>query len=87
MSYLVELRRVVRQQLDAIGKQNYQAIAEVISSLESIPRPPRVKKLVGSDFWRIRVGKYRIIYSINDEEKLIVITRVVKRDEGTYRGL
>ena len=48
------------------------------------PRPFGVKKLAGR-VHRIRVGPYRIIYSIYDREKVVVIDKVERRKESTYR--
>ena len=87
MSYRLVLRRAAQRGLDAIAERDYGPIARAISSLPEIPRPPRVKKLVGSDLWRIRVGRHRVVYNIDDETRLITIIRVARRREGTYRGL
>ena len=49
---------------------------------ESIPRPPGCKKLQGGkNHWRIRVGDYRIVYSIDDTGKTVNITRIAHRSE------
>lgn len=60
-------------------------ISVAIANLASEPRAG-TQKLTGYDLWRIRVGDYRVIYSIDDEQKLVVIVRVAKRAEA-YRGL
>jgi len=64
-----------------------QSIAEAISALGQEPRPPRGKKLAGSGLWRIRVGQYRVVYNIDDEEHLVTVVRVAKRTEDTYKRL
>ena len=87
MSYQVLLRRAAQRQLDRIPKEDYTAIARAISALEEEPRPRGVKKLSESGLWRVRVGPYRVVYSINDEERLLVLVRVVRRTEDTYKGL
>jgi mRNA interferase RelE/StbE len=51
------------------------------------PRPPGSAKLVGSDFWRLRVGDLRVIYAIDDDARLVVVLRVARRSESTYRRL
>jgi mRNA-degrading endonuclease RelE of RelBE toxin-antitoxin system len=38
-------------------------------------------------FWRIRVGSLRIVYAIDDESFRIVVVRVARRSESTYRRL
>ncbi len=44
-------------------------------------------KLTGTDFWRLRTGDLRIVYSIDDAERVVVILRVARRSESTYRRL
>ena len=87
MSYQVRLRRAVQKELDKLAGQDYETVAEAISALEQEPRPPRVKKLAQSGLWRIRVGHYRVVYNINDAERLIIVVRVARRTEDTYRRL
>lgn len=87
MSYEVRLRRAAQKELDAIAGKDYGTVAKALSALKENPRPSRVKKLVDSGLWRIRVGHYRIVFSIDDEAKLVMIVRVAKRKEDTYRGL
>lgn len=87
MSYQIRLRRAVQKQLDKLAEHDYEVVAEAISALEQEPRPPRVKKLVESGLWRMRVGAYRVIYAIDDRERLVIVVRVARRSEYTYRGL
>ena len=50
-------------------------------ALAKNPRPPGCKKLIARDGWRIRVGKYRIIYEIDDKEKVITVLHIgLRRD-------
>ncbi len=87
MSYQVRLRRAVQKQLDKLAEHDYEIIAEVISALEREPRPHGIKKLAESGLWRIRVGRYRVVYNINDEEHLVIVVRVARRTEDTYKRL
>jgi mRNA interferase RelE/StbE len=51
------------------------------------PRPPGAVKLAGTDnLWRIRIGGFRVVYVIADEELVITVVRVANRRE-VYRGL
>lgn len=53
-----------------------------IKALAADPRPPGCKKLSGGrDEWRIRVGDYRVIYTIDDEIKIVRVTRIAHRRE------
>ena len=60
-------------------------VARIISRLESLaydPRPAGCKKLQGGDReWRIRVGDYRVIYTISDKKFLVEVTRIRHRSE------
>ncbi len=47
--------------------------------------PPGAAKLAGTDFWRLRIGDLRIIYRVDDDTGVVVILRVARRSESTYR--
>ena len=85
-NYSVELldRRTSRQ-LDRIHGPDFDRVKEAILSLEDDPRPPGCRKLRGLDGWRIRVGNWRVLYHIDDEEKLVTVVDVKRRREDTYR--
>ncbi len=85
MTYEVGLRRAAQKGLDALPEPDYETIAGAISALEGNPRPPRVKKLAESGLWRIRVGRHRIVYAIDDEAQCVIIVKVARRREDTYR--
>jgi mRNA interferase RelE/StbE len=87
VNYEIRLRRAAQKELDAISGRDYKMLARAVSSLEQNPRPPGVKKLADSGLWRVRIARYRIVYAIDDENKLVTIVRVARRKEGTYKGL
>ena len=87
MSYKVIVRPAAEKFILRLNESDYGAIVERLRSLEQEPRPPRVKKLAESGLWRIRVGSFRVIYAIDDKESLVVVVRVAKRTEDTYRRL
>jgi mRNA interferase RelE/StbE len=85
-AYRVELLdRQVHKQLDRIHEPDFSRVAAAILGLESDPRPPGCRKLRGIEGWRIRVGHWRVIYHINDQERLVTIVAVKRRREDTYR--
>ena len=66
-------------------KKDRQRIVAKIRSLGDDPRPPGYEKLAGQEGrYRIRSGRYRVIYSIGDVEVLVVVVRVGHRRE-VYR--
>ena len=87
MNYQVRLRRAARKQLDTLPERDFETVARVISSLEQDPRPSRVKKLAESGLWRVRVGRYRVVYAVDDGKRSVVVVRVARRREDTYTNL
>ncbi|MGA9049758.1 MAG: type II toxin-antitoxin system RelE/ParE family toxin [Dehalococcoidia bacterium] len=87
MSYQVKLRRSAQKDLAALAGQDYEAVARAISSMETNPRPPKVKKLAEGKLWRIRVRQCRIVYAIDDKTGEVIIVRIARRSEDTYKKL
>jgi len=87
MTYKLILRHEAQKQLDLLPEQDYQRVARVISSLAKNPRPLKTKKLSGSGLWRIRIGRNRVIFAIDDNARTVIIVRVARRKEDTYKGL
>ena len=78
--YHVELfDRQTQRQLDRLREPDLGRIAEAVFKLEENPRPPGCRKLRGLDGWRIRVGNWRVIYHINDQERIVTIVEVRRR--------
>ena len=87
MTYRIDAARSrVRKQLKRIPKSDVVRIAKAVQALADNPLPPGAVQLE-KDVYRIRVGNYRVIYKIVEDEKLVLIGRVARRNEGTYRGL
>ena len=82
MAYRIEVTPRARKDLKALPKRERQRVAEQIDILKTDPRPTGCKKLKGrEDFYRIRVGNYRVVYQIENEILLILIVRVGDRKE------
>jgi mRNA interferase RelE/StbE len=84
MTYAVEILRTAQRQLAKIDRQAQGDIIDSIRALASDPRPSGCKKLSGRQAWRIRVGDYRVIYEIYDQELVIVVVTLGNRKE-VYR--
>ncbi len=66
--------------------QDIERLRKAIRGLSEEPRPHGVMKLKGSsDGYRIRVGNYRVTYEVYDDAKIVAISRVLRRNEATYR--
>jgi mRNA interferase RelE/StbE len=59
-------------------------INAAIDRLSTDPRPEGAVKLAGRNDFRIRVGDYRIVYAVDDDERLVIIARIAHRRE-VYR--
>ena len=80
-SYSVGFASGARQALRRLDAPVRKRIAERIEALEQDPRPSGCKKLAGSELWRIRVGTYRVVYSIEDAQLVVLVGRVGHRRE------
>ena len=85
-SYRVLIKTSAAKEIEAVDpKKDRQRIVAAIRSLPDDPRPAGCEKLAGEDDrYRIRVGRYRIIYSIGDDELLVFVVRVGHRKD-VYR--
>jgi mRNA interferase RelE/StbE len=83
VTYRIIIPRLVQKQLDDLPKKQRERLISAIRLLVDEPRPSGVKKLKGYDkTYRIRVGDYRIIYKIEDQEKLILILSSIHRKDA-----
>ena len=83
MQYTVELTRRAQRELTQLQMPDFRRLSESIRGLEDNSRPKGVRKLRGS-IYRLRLGDWRIIYSVFDKDKLVVVGKVVRRSEDTY---
>ena len=68
--------------MDALDDALFARIDHRILALADQPRPAGCKKLRGfKDQWRIRIGAWRVVYTIDDAAKLVRITRIAHRRE------
>ena len=82
MRYRIELTRAARRGLASAPRNIIKRLDTCILKLAEEPYPRGCVKLRGSeDFWRVRVGSYRIIYHVEDELLVIVIVKVGPRKD------
>ena len=80
--YSVQFARSARKEIEALDPPVAKRIIKRIDSLVDDPRPSKVVKLQGStDQWRIRIGEWRVVYRIDDKEKLVDVSVVRHRRE------
>ena len=83
--YSVQIEKPAWDELMAIPEKMRERLFTALESLEVEPRPSGVVKLAGADdLYRIRVGNYRIIYSIEDQVKIVLVEKVGHRRD-VYR--
>lgn len=81
MVYEVFIEKLAQKELLNIPRNDQERIIQVIHALSENPRPHNVRKLSGREAWRVRVGKYRIIYEIDDDKLTVLIVLVGHRKE------
>jgi len=82
MKYRVVLTKTAEKELYKLDKTQIKSISRVFDLMGKNPRPKGFKKMQGKvGFFRIRKGDLRIIYSIDDKEKIIVIAIIGNRKD------
>ncbi|MFU8797481.1 MAG: type II toxin-antitoxin system RelE family toxin [Gammaproteobacteria bacterium] len=85
--YHIDLSPAAQRQLKKLLSSVRHAIIKQLDSLKSTPRPDGVKKLAGIDkLYRLRIGDYRVVYTINDKQRVILVVKIGDRKE-VYRHL
>ena len=89
--YRIEVSPAASRDLDRLKKRiqrhDFERLRIAIGSLADEPRPQGVRKIRGAErAFRIRVGSYRVVYEVYDDENLILILQVARRTETTYRS-
>lgn len=83
-AYQVIIKRPAEKELDALQASVSGRIVKHLLALEENPRPQGIKKLQGEDGYRLRVGDYRILYTIDDQTRRVIIHAIGHRRE-VYR--
>lgn len=82
VKYSLEIKQSAQKELDALDDALFPRLDRKIQALADDPRPSGCKKLKGyKDQWRVRIGDWRVLYIIDDVEKLVMITRIAHRRE------
>ncbi|HEY1466487.1 MAG TPA: type II toxin-antitoxin system RelE/ParE family toxin [Acidimicrobiales bacterium] len=79
--YRVELRPAAARSLRKLDPDLRPRIQGAITLLAQDPRPPNSRPLRGRPGFRVRVGDYRIIYTVQDDILLVVIVTLGHRRE------
>ena len=85
--YAVRYDPKALKELTQLDKPVARRIVKAVDALNADPRPSGARPLVGyPDLWRIRVGHYRVIYTIRDAGLVVLVLRVAHRSR-VYRSL
>ncbi len=82
--FRVYFRESVEKDLKTIPKREVERILLRIKSLAMEPRPSGCEKLTGRERYRLRQGRYRIVYSVQDDDHTVWIVKVGHRKD-VYR--
>lgn len=82
--YTVVLSRKAEKALKKLPASMQPRIVELLENLQENPRPDGVKKLTDRDAWRMRIGDYRVVYTIHDKQLIVVVIKIAHRREA-YR--
>lgn len=85
--YRVELSKDASKELRKLDRTTQERMMKALALLRDHPRPPSVTALKGRQgYLRIRVGNYRIVYTIKDNQLLVLVLTVGHRD-SIYKSL
>lgn len=79
MAYRIEVRPAAARQLRKFDPKTARRVQGVIALLADDPRPPASRPLTGRPAWRVRVGDYRVIYTIEDDRLVVVVITIGHR--------
>jgi mRNA interferase RelE/StbE len=85
--YRVDLAPAAQRELRRLPPGVSASLRGPILALALDPRPAATGKLTETDFWRLRVEELRVVYAIDDAKALVIVLRVARRSESTYRRL
>lgn len=80
-AYKIYFRKSVQKDFSAMPKKDLKRIINRIDGLGENPRPVGCEKLTGQERYRLRQGRYRIVYSIQDDELTVWIVKIGHRKD------
>ena len=82
--YKIFFKKSVEKDFKVISKKDLKKILDRIETLAENPRPPGCEKLTGQQRYRLRQGRYRILYSVQDDELTVWVVKIGHR-RNIYR--
>lgn len=79
--YKIVFAKRVRKDFRKIPKRDANRLLKAIKLLAADPLPSHSKKLKGEELFRIRMGNYRVIYSIEGDQMIVAVVKVGHRKD------
>lgn len=79
--YRIELRPAAVRALRKLDPPIGRRVQGAIALLAQDPRPPAARALKGRPGLRVRVGDYRIIYTVHDDVLLVIVVMLGHRPD------
>ncbi len=80
--YEIEVSRTAEKQLRKLPRPDQERVARKMLALADAPFPPSARKLTGyEDVYRVRVGRYRVLYSVSGRRLVIIILKIGHRKD------
>ena len=86
MAYQLKLLSGIEKQLGRLPRSDRERVVQAMRSLATDPRPPGAIHFL-DNLHRFRVGNYRILYAVFDSELVVLVCKVARRTEVTYKDI
>jgi len=83
-SYRILIKRSAAKELESLPLKDRRRIVRRIEGLAATPRPVGAEKLSGEEKYRVRQGDYRVLFTIDDAERTVMIVKIGQRGD-VYR--
>jgi mRNA interferase RelE/StbE len=84
-SYRLLIKASAAKELEALPKADRKRVVNRMQRLSGEPRPPGCEKLTGQELFRVRHGKYRIVYEVQDQNLVVTVFKIGHRRD-VYRS-
>lgn len=85
--FSVRFATAAERELRKLRADDAARLRRPILDLSNDPGPPGSAHIVGSSYRRLRVGDLRVVFLVRDDEQVVIVVRVARRSESTYRRL
>lgn len=83
-NYELQIKPSAVKEIEKLPRKDRPRVVQKIRALAVNPRPHGCEKLSAEEKYRIRQGDYRVVYSIDDNERVVLVVKVGHRKE-VYR--